>query len=128
MTPQKSITAIALVLLAFYANGQNKAIKVIGYFSGKADQVESIPAKKLSHIIYSFCHLQGNRLAVDSLTDSALVEDLGVGVALTVELPADAGATAGRQRGCSLEHNRITPIGGWCDVDVLRGVLQRQHQ
>lgn len=76
MTPQKSISAIALILLAFYANAQNNPIKVIGYFSGKADQAESIPAKKLSHIIYSFCHLQGNHLAVDSKQDSVTITRL----------------------------------------------------
>jgi len=76
MTPQKYIAAMVLLLLASFAHGQNKAIKVIGYFSGKADQVESIPAKKLSHIIYSFCHLQGNRLAVDSKEDSVTITRL----------------------------------------------------
>lgn len=73
---QKSIAILVFTAVAFCAKGQDNSIKVIGYFSGKADQVENIPAKKLSHIIYSFCHLQGNRLAVDSKDDSVTITKL----------------------------------------------------
>jgi chitinase len=72
----KFIALLVFVLFAVYAEGQGNSIKVIGYFSGKADQVESIPAKELSHVIYSFCHLQGNRLGVDSKQDSLTITKL----------------------------------------------------
>src|SRR5882757_8231280 len=76
MTKKKIISTIAFILFTAFANAQNNPIKVIGYFSGNADQVESIPANKLSHIIYSFCHLQGNRLTVDSKQDSVTIVKL----------------------------------------------------
>ena len=63
-------------LLALQTGAQSTSIKVIGYFLGKADEVENIPAKKLSHVIDSFCHLQGNRLTVDSKQDSVTIAKL----------------------------------------------------
>jgi len=72
----KFIPVLVFILFAFHARCQDNSVKVIGYFSGKADEVESIPVKKLSHVIYSFCHLQGNRLAVDSKQDSITITKL----------------------------------------------------
>lgn len=49
---------------------------VIAYFSGNATQVDEIPTDKLTHIIYSFCHLKGNELAVDSDADAETIRKL----------------------------------------------------
>lgn len=49
---------------------------VIAYYSAGPDQVEGLPAEKLSHIIFSFCHLQGNRLTVGSARDSLTIQKL----------------------------------------------------
>ncbi|MGC4022249.1 MAG: glycoside hydrolase family 18 protein [Cyclobacteriaceae bacterium] len=65
----------ALIFLTLVSYAQNK-IKVIAYYSGKADQVDQVPAKKLSHIIFSFCHLKGNKLTVDSKEDSVTIVKL----------------------------------------------------
>ena len=62
-----------LLLLATSVSAQ---IKVIGYFSGNAQQVETIQAEKLTHIIFSFCHLKGNQLQVDSKEDSLTIRKL----------------------------------------------------
>jgi len=51
-------------------------MKVIGYFSGGTQDVDNVEAKKLTHIIFSFCHLKGNRLAVDSQKDSITIGKL----------------------------------------------------
>jgi len=37
---------------------------VIAYYSGRPTQIDSFEVEKLTHIIFSFCHLQGDRLAV----------------------------------------------------------------
>ncbi len=37
---------------------------------GPPERVDHVPAQKLTHIIFSFCHLKGNRLAVDNANDS----------------------------------------------------------
>jgi chitinase len=43
---------------------------VIAYCHGNAASIDAYPVEKLTHIIFSFCHLKGNQLAVDNATDS----------------------------------------------------------
>ncbi len=50
--------------------------KVIAYYSSGPDQVDKLPAKKLTHIIFSFCHLKGNKLAVDNSRDTTTIRKL----------------------------------------------------
>ena len=55
---------------------QNKFV-VIGYYAGKsAAQLDSFSVEKLSHIIFSFCHLKGNRLNVNDAIDSATIQKM----------------------------------------------------
>src|SRR3954471_16503082 len=56
----------------------NKAqsITVIAYYFGPAEQVDSFAAEKLTHIIFSFCHLKGNKLVVDKARDSLIIQKL----------------------------------------------------
>lgn len=63
-------------VFAYQTEAQHSSINVIGYFSGKAQQVADIPAEKLTHVIFSFCHLNGNRLQVDSKQDSLTIVKL----------------------------------------------------
>ncbi len=49
---------------------------IIGYYAGNAENIDAYPVEKLTHIIYSFCHLQGNRLAVDNADDSLTIRKL----------------------------------------------------
>ena len=51
-------------------------IQVIAYYDKGPDRVDEIPADKLDQIIYSFCHLKGNRLAVDDTQDSVTISRL----------------------------------------------------
>src|SRR5687768_5168209 len=53
----------AFVSIAQATQGQSRELSVIAYYSGGPEQVAFIPADKLTHIIFSFCHLKGNRLA-----------------------------------------------------------------
>jgi len=55
---------------------QNRSMKVIGYFSGSAQEVDNVEAQKLTHIIFSFCHLKGSQLIVDSKNDSITITKL----------------------------------------------------
>lgn len=52
------------------------SLKVIAYYSAGPDRVESLPIDKLDQVIYSFCHLKGNRLAVDDAEDSLTIRKL----------------------------------------------------
>ena len=69
------IPVLFSLLVGFNAQAQ-QPVNVIAYYSGKADQVNNLPAEKLSHIIYSFCHLKGNKLQVNSSADSLTITRL----------------------------------------------------
>lgn len=51
-------------------------IQVIAYYSAGPDRVAGIPAEDLDQVIYSFCHLRGNRLTVDDAEDSVTIRNL----------------------------------------------------
>lgn len=75
-----------LFLLAFALNVQSQprakkpvgksSLAVIAYYAGQAAQVDSFAAEKLTHIIFSFCHLKGNKLAIDNARDTATIQQL----------------------------------------------------
>lgn len=74
---QRSIF-IFLCLFAFntYAQQPAKRLNVIAYYSAGPEKVDNLPAEKLSHIIFSFCHLTGNKLTVDNRRDSTTITKL----------------------------------------------------
>jgi chitinase len=74
---QRSIF-IFLCLFTFntYAQQPAKRPNVIAYYSAGPEKVDNLPAEKLSHIIFSFCHLTGNKLTVDSRRDSTTITKL----------------------------------------------------
>lgn len=57
-------------------NNAGRSLAVIAYYAGPAAQVDSFAAEKLTHIIFSFCHLQGNKLAVDNAGDTTTIQRL----------------------------------------------------
>lgn len=64
-----------LVAANIPANAQHagKPITVTAYYAGNAQQLEAYDPHKLTHMIFSFCHLRGNRLNVDNAKDSATI-------------------------------------------------------
>jgi chitinase len=58
------------------AQGKGEEMAVIAYYSGNSKAIDNYQVKKLTHIIYSFCHLKGNRLNVDNANDSATIKKL----------------------------------------------------
>lgn len=58
------------------AQSKNK-FAVIAYYQGKRPaQADSFEVEKLTHIIFSFCHLKGNRINVNNATDTAIIKKL----------------------------------------------------
>jgi chitinase len=57
------------------AQAQNK-FTVTAYYFGGPERVDSVAAEKLTHIIFSFCHLKGNTLQVDDSRDAATITNL----------------------------------------------------
>lgn len=53
-----------------------KDLAVIAYYSGDSEKIDQYPVNKLTHIIFSFCHLDGNRLKVDDAKDTATIRKL----------------------------------------------------
>jgi chitinase len=49
---------------------------VIAYYSGNSTLIDSFAVEKLTHIIFSFCHLKGNKLSVDNAEDTATIQKL----------------------------------------------------
>lgn len=70
------IIALLLLLCSTHTFAQKKNFNIIAYYSAGPEQVEQIPAEKLTHIIFSFCHLTGNKITVDNARDSLTLTKL----------------------------------------------------
>ncbi|MGH2646087.1 MAG: glycoside hydrolase family 18 protein, partial [Ginsengibacter sp.] len=75
------ISSILLFSLATsFCNAQKERdkndIAVIAYYAGRSGTIDSFGVEKLTHLIFSFCHLKGNRLSVDHARDSATIADM----------------------------------------------------
>ncbi len=57
-------------------NAQAKGCNVVAYYAGNADQIDSFNVSQLTHIIFSFTHLQANRLHVENNKDSETITKL----------------------------------------------------
>ena len=49
---------------------------VIGYYAGRNTALDSFSTGKLTHIIFSFCHLKGNLLSVSNASDSNIIRHM----------------------------------------------------
>lgn len=49
---------------------------VIAYYAGRLSQTDSFAVEKLTHIIFSFCHLNGKRISANNPTDTARIQRL----------------------------------------------------
>ncbi len=74
----KSIKFLFLLFLISYcANAQvNKKLAVIAYYTGDDKLINEFEVNKLTHIIYSFCHLKEGKLNVDTAKDSLTIKYL----------------------------------------------------
>jgi chitinase len=57
-------------------DGQRKPLDVIAYYAGRSTMVDSFPIEKLTHIIFSFCHLKGDELSVSNANDTMRIRHL----------------------------------------------------
>ncbi len=54
----------------------NTSFCITGYYAGTAERLDNFPVGKLTHIIYSFGHLRGNRLHFGSANDTACIRKM----------------------------------------------------
>lgn len=70
------IAIVCCLLIAGAYPVRAQKINIIAYYAGGAADAEKFEAEKLTHIIFSFCHLRGNRLNVDDAKDSLTIKAL----------------------------------------------------
>ncbi len=77
MSIKPGLTALLVFLaLNLFAQKKSNDPLVIAYYAGNATEAEKYEINKLTHIIYSFCHLSGNKLKVDDAGDSLTIKSL----------------------------------------------------
>jgi chitinase len=55
---------------------QKKDLTVTAYYAGDTVQMEQFDPLKLTHVVFSFCHLGGNRMVVRNGTDTLRIQNL----------------------------------------------------
>jgi chitinase len=78
MNPRLLFLLLTITLSAPATQAQTPPhpLAVIGYYAGRSTAVDSFPTQELTHIIFSFCHLNGNQLHVDNIRDTATIQKL----------------------------------------------------
>jgi chitinase len=54
-------------------NNHKDKFAVIAYYAGRSAMVDSFEVEKLTHLIFCFCHLNGNYLSIKNASDSATI-------------------------------------------------------
>lgn len=75
-TPRFSTGFVLFFMLIVSVGNSQNNFTVTAYYYGGPEKVDSIAAEKLTHIIFSFCHLKGNVLHVDNSRDAATITNL----------------------------------------------------
>lgn len=76
--PHPIVPTIALLLLIQFGHSQTapEGPAVLGYYAGRNTALDSFSTDKLTHIIFSFCHLDGDLLSVSNAKDSAIIRHM----------------------------------------------------
>jgi chitinase len=64
------------IVLSAHAQPSSKKLNVIAYYAGDAKSIDVYPIEKLTHIIYSFCHIKNGMLNVDNYNDTLTIQHL----------------------------------------------------
>jgi chitinase len=77
----KTVSAALLLTACFagkpvFSQSSSKPMVIIAYYMGDGNDIAKYKTEKLTHIIFSFLHLKGNNLAVDSSKDSLAITKL----------------------------------------------------
>src|SRR5580765_5482881 len=75
----KNLPVLLIFTLFISVNGvaqKNKDVKVIAYYSGPITELDSIDVSKITHLIFCFGHLDGQRFKVDNAKDTAVIKKM----------------------------------------------------
>ena len=70
---------LLFIFMVLFCNAQKKKpgdINVIAYYAGRPTMIDSFQVEKLTHLIFSFCHLKGDSLAVMNARDSQTIRNM----------------------------------------------------
>lgn len=70
------IVFILIIAISYKALAQANNFRVIAYYTGGAQKIDSFSVEKLTHIIFSFSHLKGNQLHINNARDTATISKL----------------------------------------------------
>lgn len=70
------ILSLILVQTLHAAAQPKKNFCITAYYAGPAARLDSFPVEKLTHIIFSFGHLKGNRLTIHNAGDTACIQKM----------------------------------------------------
>ncbi|WP_220463986.1 glycoside hydrolase family 18 protein [Adhaeribacter radiodurans] len=77
ITKIKLLTLLALCLFTTVGFGQStNKMRVLAYYAGGPDELDSYDVNQMTHIIFCFGHLEGNRFKVRSAQDSATIRKM----------------------------------------------------
>ena len=100
---------LSLLFASFFLQAQKLPLTITAYYAGNATLVDSFNANQLTHIIFSFCHMRGNRLAVDNARDTQTIQKL----------------VAMKNRNPSLKV--LLSLGGWGGCQSCSGVFAEEN-
>lgn len=77
----KRIISICAVLMVFlhYSYAQpapKRHFTITGYYAGNTTAIDSFEVGKLTHLIFSFCHLDSNKLATSRASDTVILQKM----------------------------------------------------
>ena len=72
---KKIILQFLFILCTSQVIGQENFC-ITGYYAGPYQRLDSFPVEKLTHLIFSFGHLKGNRLHISNAADTACIEKM----------------------------------------------------
>ncbi len=98
-----------LFLNSVYSQSNSAPFVVIGYYAGNAEKLDSFQVEKLTHIIFSFCHLKENRLDVRRASDTLTIQKM-------VSL---------KQRNPQLKV--LLSLGGWGGCETCSDIFADKH-
>jgi chitinase len=68
--------SLAFITTNSFSQKKEPPFVVIGYYAGNAARLDSFRIEQLTHIIFSFCHLKGNRLDVSRARDTLTIQKM----------------------------------------------------
>lgn len=70
------LTIVFAAAVSHYSFCQKGGLNVIGYFAGRVTALDSFPVGDLTHLIFSFAHLNNDRLWISNARDTACIQKM----------------------------------------------------